>query len=577
MSSKRPRLTDERVQELARRETVKHLSGQRLDRIYREVPVRTVWSSSVPRNYFEPTSRASITGWMRSVEHQKLFGSGAGTQPLLVNNPALHSGVQAAFTPLAFGELSSSVVATMRRNIGDAQHSSWLATRQGLARIRNRNDDPLNKRRLEVVPWGACVAYPSALVDNPGDATQRCRRGLVRAPTPDIQHPWFSSGCIPLFYMDAPTPYNYPLPTVTHGVDRHGDSVYSKFRELKICIEPFPYLNNVNGEGNWTNESHGDFFTYNLDPQPWARVIIFKMKRNFNSDAHQGGLFPPIFPRAAGASSFTDGRETVQSDVTYDTPQYGQMCRTWPSSAPGSNFTIIEDFVVDLGRPQLPRLGERHEVRNPTIPDAEPLMSGYGLETPAWNADNTHADAHGILRPLDADGMPHPYNRVVIKREYRDNGRTVSWHHTALDPPSLEAAPPRDERVQPVVMITPDVNPRLQTFGTPSQNVVLDMCEEQMFLTVVTGCHISLRPGITDTAINEGGVNMYPGVQALCGGLDPANICNPALVSVETKWWYADTGINGPPKDVKIVGAVEAVPGVAPRTVMDLDTEATHH
>lgn len=553
-------MSAERVQVLARRETVKHLAGQRIDRCYKEVPVRAAWSDTRPTQYVEPTSRCMISGWIRTTEYQRtLGGNPAAAFPLVISDPA-------AMIPSRFGflaypgmkgagteELSDASKAALRLVMAHSQNSSYLATRHGLARIRDRGQSDVGGGRdFEVVPWGASVTYPSALTDFPAAAALRARYGLIHRPTPDIPWPWFSSGCLPLFYMDAPTPWAWPTPTVTHGVDRFGPSVYSKFRELKLVLEPFPYLNNLT-----TNKTLPEFFRYHLDPKPWARVIIFKQKRRAQlSSVHTQALFPPIFPNAAIGSSHNSERQTTFGDVTYDTPVHGHMAKNWPSDAPESPFVIIEDFVVNFKPVDLPRFGERHVQETLVEGGTEKVFANYGQIDPISVHAETRVDSHGFLRPVDADGIPHTWDKVVIKRVYNDNGREVSWHHTGLNAPMREGLPPTDDRVPITLMESTDTNPRVRAPDQSTDFVELDMCDEQMFITVISGCHITQRAAITPRpahTVDE--VNMYPGVQGThIGVLDPANTCNPVMVSIETKWWYADQGITGPPRDIQLGG-----------------------
>lgn len=563
MDRKRAR-AEERVQQLARRETVKHLTGQRVDRIYREVPIRSAWSASVPTTFVEPTSRFCWTGWIRNRDYRTAFGTPG--PPVVDGDPARgwgngHYDIRQVGTSIATDYT--------RKHVGQSQNSSFIATRHGLCRMVRRPDTAGNSGAFSILPFGCATTYPSWFEASPGGSIPQ--GSYVLAPTAENPHGFIGSGCLPVFFMDSPTPWSPPVPPVTLGVDRFGPTVYSKFRSLKITIEAFPFLNNW-GTGSpslprWANSTPQEFFKYAPMPKPWARVILFKRKSVASEDPLRHNVFPPIFPPTPIGSSMDESRTTSHSDITYDTPAYGNMAKRFPSTVDGSPFVILEDFVVELGSSEMPRLGERHQATGfagstSTDGPGDHVMVGYGGSGPITMgglADVSYVTGDGFLRPRDADGIPHCTQKAVIERTYNDNGRTVQWSHTGMDPRAHEGIAPRNPPIRPSVVADSGTNPRVYTTDASNSTggVVnayeIDLCREELFVTVITGTHLRAGPNKTD-ALNPP-ADIFPGVQQLAWGMDPASSCTPAIVSIETKWWYTDPGITVPPSQVKITDA----------------------
>lgn len=548
------------VATVARNDAVKRLRGQKVSRIFKEVSIRSEWSASAPHHFVEPTSRANLTGWMRDREYRRTFGTDG--PPVVDADPSLcttASGHYEVFDSASGAPTVAQIRDKVRKHVGQANHSSFIATRYGLCRFRNRVPVHGENREgaFELVPWGAPTVYPSAWCENSTSSAYRLHRGVIVKPTADHPHPYIGSGCLPIFFHDCPSPYSFPTPPITEGVDRFGPRVMSKFRELKIHIEPFSYTTTAGGTAV-DNTKLATLLRKAIDPKPWARVIIFKRSRDYADESTHHTLFPPIFPDVPVGSSMNESRSTALSDVTFDTPMHANRVRYFPSSVPGSKFVILEDFVVDLMPDKLP---DRGQFSAPAAGGA--AMSSYGLSTPSSSSYAQGFDNGELLTMLDSDGLPHHFKRTTITRQYRDNGRFISFEHTGMDPRPNEAVPPRNSNVRPVWMHNAGTDPAPAVNGGPSQwDIELDMCNEEMFVTVVTGAYLTCVDGVA-----SGPAADYPGVQSKVSLLDPRSVCGPALVSIETNWWYADAGIDGPPRDYKWVdaGGTEVQVQVAPR------------
>lgn len=551
------------VAHVARNEAVKRLRGQKVSRVFKEVSIRNVWSAANPHGFVEPTSRANLTGWIRDREYRTVFGT-AGP-PVVDADPALHTAASGHFEPFNIGGVGgvpswSDVAGQVRKHVGQSNHSSFIATRYGLCRFRNRV--PLNEGqgRFELIPWCAPTVFPSAWVDNSAVTTLRLGKGVIVRPTADHPHPFIGSGCLPVFFHDCPSPYSFPIPPITEGVDRFGPRVMSKFRELKIHIEPFSYTTTATGFPTVPNQTVRAMLRKSIDPKPWARVIIFKRKKDYDNSMSNHTLYPPIFPEVPVGSSLSESRTTALSDVTIDTPMHSNRVRYWPSSVPGSMFTILEDFVVDLVPDKLPDRGDAQAGSTA----AGSVFAGYGTVNPSYTSGAHTFDSAELNTRVDSDGLPHHFKRTTISRHYRDNGRFISFEHTGMDPRTHEGIPPRNPNVRPVMLQDAGTDPIPHLLGgnTGERDIELDMCTEEMFVTVVTGAYLTLANGASGVPETD-----YPGVQQKISVLDPRSVCGPALVSVETNWWYADAGIDGPPRDFKWVdtGGNEVQVEVAPR------------
>lgn len=546
------------VAHVARNEAVKRLRGQKVSRTMKEVSIRFDWTAAFPSMFVEPTSRANLTGWIRDREFRTAFGTPG--PPVVDADPALHtaaSGHYEPFTVTSSLPTWSQVQDKVRKHVGQNNHSSYIATRYGLSRVRNRVPKGEHAAgAFEIIPWGAPTVFPSAWCEFGGGMS--LKKGVIVRPTADHPHPYIASGCIPVFFHDCPSPYSFPIPPITEGVDRFGPRVMSKFRELKIHIEPFSYTTHLTGDTAVDNTMMRTMLRKNIDPKPWARVIIFKRRPGWQDDATQHTLFPPIFPPVPVGSSLSESRTTAVSDVTVDTPMHSNKVRYWPSSVPGSMFQILEDFVVDLVPDKLPDRGQMSTGST----SADHLFRGYGTVHASSSLASNAFDSAELLTPLDSDGLPHHFKKVTITRQYRDNGRFISFEHTGMDPRSHEGVPPRNPNIRPTLLVdaATDPHPHIQG-GNADNGVELDMCQEELFVTVVTGAYLTLVNGVA-----PGGAE-YEGVQQKISVLDPRSVCGPALVSIETNWWYADAGIDGPPRDFKWVdaGGSEVQVQVAPR------------
>lgn len=548
------------VATVARNEAVKRLRGQKVSRIMKEVAIRKDWSVAAPTSFVEPTSRANLTGWIRDREFRTVFGT-AGP-PVVDADPASHTAASGHYEPFDVVTIPTvaQVQAKVRKHVGQNNHSSFIATRYGLCRFRNRVAVTMGNGAFELIPWGAPTVFPSAWCDRSNQANSRLTKGVIIKPTADHPHPYIASGCIPVFFHDAPSPYSFPIPPITEGVDRFGPRVMSKFRELKIHIEPFSYTSKGADFGNnMDNTRIHNMLRRSIDPKPWARVIIFKRRSGWQDSPHQHTLYPPLFPQVPIGSSLSESRTTALSDVTIDTPCHGARVRYWPSSVPGSMFQILEDFVVDLQPDKLPDRG--YFMSQGQV--ADDLFTAYGTSGSSRTINSNAFDNSELHTPVDADGLPHHFKRTTITRQYRDNGRFVSFEHTGMDPRSHEGVPPRNPNVKATLLRDAGTDPHLQSYDVGDDtSVELDLCNEELFVTVVTGAYLSLT-----TAVAQGSPEDYPGVQQFISTLDPRSVCGPALVSIETNWWYADAGIDGPPRDFKWVdaGGSEVAVNVAAR------------
>lgn len=549
------------VATVARNDAVKRLRGQKVSRTMKEVAIRKDWTVGAPTSFVEPSSRANLTGWIRDREFRTTFGT-AGP-PVVDADPASHttaSGHYEQFDMALGTPTTADVQSKVRKHVGQNNHSSFIATRYGLCRFRNRVALTQANGAFELIPWGAPTVFPSAWCDFSSAPVLRLGKGVHIKPTADHPHPYIGSGCIPVFFHDCPSPYSFPVPPITEGVDRFGPRVMSKFRELKIHIEPFSYTSQGAGFGtNLDNTKIRNMLRRNIDPKPWARVIIFKRRAGWQDSSIQHTLFPPLFPSVPIGSSLSESRTTGLSDVTVDTPCHGARVRYWPSSVPGSMFQILEDFVVDLLPDKLPDRG--YFVSQGQVSDD--VFGAYGTAGSSRSINSNAFDNGELHTPVDADGLPHHFRRTTITRQYRDNGRFISFEHTGMDPRSHEGVPPRNPNVRATFLEDAGTDPRVHpNGGTAEKNVELDLCQEELFVTVVTGAYLSLT-----TAVAQGNAEEYPGVQQFISTLDPRSVCGPALVSIETNWWYADAGIDGPPRDFKWVdaGGSEVQVQVAPR------------
>lgn len=552
----------------------KDAQGNRVDRDYSEHSIRTQWSMTNPNDFVEPTSRANLTSWIVP----RLDDS---TYPVPDVNPR-------GLVSIAFAGTDTAAVNQLK----NAQCASFIATRYGLCRIRNRKytvstyAEPQNL--ADIIPWGASSTYLNPLwSDNSNHpiAAQTYFR-------PSQQWPWrfAASGCLPIFYMDQPNPYMKPLPGVLRDEGRFGDSVRSKFRELDITIEEFPYCGRVLENGKWSAQStaalqaRAGLQVMPERPIDHVRIIIFTRKKDRrNPDVGQQPLMPPIFPPAP-AGSFCES-DALPLDSTWDTPAHGEHVMRWPSKHPASPYVIIEDVVMQFPKFKPTGVGmysSRADNGAPSVGagshDATKLFKGYGTATASHaEVDGTEANARATMPHLDADGLPHTNRKLRFRRKYKDMGNKVIWHKKGM----INTHEGLDDGIDQYNPALPDylnTDPRMSqyfTTGVSPGTVDIDMCDRKLFVTVLTGAYLECREqmwvttgGTETTSTQCEGISWatFNNQFGRSWHISPASVCHPALVSIKTKWHYADEALQGRPDQMRVVDDTGATIG---RIVVD--------
>lgn len=619
----------------------KDAEGHREDREYCEKPIRTRDPDLTnPHPYSEPTSRANILSWIiprvstgsfptvAPISTLPASADGTGTTTYLTarytaNIPPTWS--YTLGTPSPGGVVSVTRVARdsdRRAAVVTSMNSSFIATRYGLCRIRERilgsritpapehancgdsnlasvySLDPATVfTASDIVPWGASSMYPSpfqhdvlpALPVGQSYDTTYHHHPTVTSLNATPERPWchMGSGCLPLFYMDQPSPFTAPRATVLRDNTRFGSSVRLKYRELSMTFEYFPMQSLYDDAGRWATS--GQNITHQnvgLHPAPYrsadrVRVILFSRKKQPVGHV-QPQLFPPIFPPVPSDSHFGD--TTWQGDVTYDTPSQGEKVFGFPSTAVGSDFIIHEDVVLRYPKPKR-RLSvnptfSAGALSGSTLSPYQPhkVFANAGRDTSVDGYVSTGATAQGMqmstdsetLHRADADGIPHTRQKMVFYRKFTDDGKTLTWT-PAVGDAEHEMAP----------QLPFDTHPSgVGADGTivkdTGEDIQLDMCERELFVTVVTGAHLECRPFAprTEAPVDAAAIggfrnNCGPYAEYLIASqprstdanigygwrLSPQNVCQPSFVDIRTKVWYADEQFSFAPDEVYTVDA----------------------
>lgn len=618
----------------------KDAEGHREDREYCEKPIRTRDPDLTnPHPYSEPTSRANLLSWIIPRVSTGSFPTVApiSTLPASADGTGTTTYLSARYTAnipptwsYTLGTPSPGGIVPITRVARDSDrraavitgmNSSFIATRYGLCRIRERilgsriTPAPENAQcgdtnlasiysldpasvftASDIVPWGASSMYPSpfqhdvlpALPAGQSFDTTYHHHPTVTSLNATPERPWchMGSGCLPLFFMDQPNPFTAPRATVLRDNTRFGSSVRLKYRELSMTFEYFPMRSMYTPEGTWRmSGSAASHQNVGLAPSPprsadRVRVILFSRKKQPVGHV-QPQLFPPIFPPVPSDSHFGD--TTWQGDVTYDTPSQGEKVFGFPSTAVGSDFIIHEDVVL-----RYPKVKRRLGVTPTQIPGTntanstgyrtEKLFAQAGRDTSVDGFVLTGGDNNSIgmptddatLAPADADGIPHTRQKMVFYRKFTDDGKTLTWT-PAVGDAEHEMAPQLPFDTHPSAVggdgtIVKDTGETIQ----------LDMCDRELFVTVITGAHLECRRFAPRTAAPVdaaaiGGFrnNCGPYAEQLIASqprptdanmgygwrLSPQNVCNPSFVDIRTKVWYADEQFSFAPDEVYTVDA----------------------
>lgn len=553
--------------------------GQREDREYNERAIRRAWSSASPTTFIEPTSRMNMAGWI-------VPRADPTTYPTVRLDPRrtlLHftvPGTAAGFTDEhALGVLKQS------------QYSSWLATRFGLAKIRHRQMNvtvagaPATSILVpDIYVSGAPRSYPHPL--RVGGSFNPATWSQVR-PTPSIPWEHLGSGCLPIFYMDCPTPFMKPLPGIRRNEGRYGDTVRSKFRELTITLEEFPFTHDYQplgvvrtwnlpidetGEPTYTNNGQ---FVEMRDRKPGkARVIIFARKKEKRYGSPDDTcLRPPIFPPTSAGAYRQGVGHTAEGllDITHDTPSMGASVLSFPSSHPDSEFVILEDNVYTFPPFEMAGSGrvEGAADSNAKSYSDQDLFRAYGREHSVVDG-STYAtwDQRATMSNRDADGLPHNTRKIFIKRRYKDMGHKISWQQRG--PLNSHERVGTDVLGVRTCWVNPASNECSFPDSLPSGLIDVDMCDRELFVTVLTGAHLECHGfsvvNAEHTINTVEGVAVSPHQNDYGWRFSPYNVEQPCMVRIRTKWWYADEAISARPDQLRVVDAAGATIG---RVVQD--------
>lgn len=548
------------MQRAVRLWVTKDAEGQRTDREYRECAIRAEADIDNPLPWVEPTSRANAFSWIipRSV-------AGVPGLPTVNTDPRRVANFLTAVARDAINiqpQGSKAHEDEIVRQLMMSQHSSFIATRHGLCRIRSRaytvqSGDPpavITLQRQGIIPWGAASTYPSWF----SAAPQLCTTMLPS--TNNNNHPFVGSGCLPLFFMDQPHPWVPPKPSVLRNKDRFGDTVRLKFRELNLVIEEFPYTGFVSGDA-WNDAVAGPraHLTTAHDREPdRVRIIIFSRPKSKRSpDVGEQILAPPVFPPLPAGSLRADDAQPY--DNTWDTPAHGEKVFTYPSKVKDSFYTIHEDVVLKFPpfkKPGYERVSSSNTT-NPAYPHYAPyLFKDYGTGNVSATEGTTD---RGHFAALDADGLPHTTRKLYFKRRFRDDGRKLSWSVKGMQ--DTHEGTHDDELSQSSSTLLSGASEGILEASSLQESYEIDMCEREMFVTVVTGAYLENRahifPGtpthVEQVTIHTEGENKNAAQALRDWNLSPRNVCHPALVSVHTKMWFADEGMEGRPDDIAVV------------------------
>jgi len=195
------------------------------------------------------------------------------------------------------------------------------------------------------------------------------------------------------------------------------------------------------------------------------------------------------------------------------------------------------------------------------------VFGNHGSETPIQNNNQPPylSTAAGTMAAVDADGLPHTRRRIKFYRKFRDDGRTLSWVSGSGED-QHEMTAPRTEAAE---------TGWVKTDGTLSGTreavpTVVDMCDRELFITVVSGAHLETRQwrngGVTSVVINSEATNLDTSALTLsiadrAWRLSPSNVCMPSLVSIKTKMWYADEPLTSIPRSLTVVNGAGVVTG----------------
>lgn len=559
---------------------VKDADGHRTDRDYSERPIRSFQPTlAEPHPYTEPTSHADLFSWASSTPE-------TGGPPGIRSGARNISQLVSPVSPTSYGDWISDRY--RRAQLVKSQGSSFIATRYGLCRIRERRINPVgDDTRLvtDIVPWGASINYPAGVWPQANTPTDVYPQAMTNIKATN-ESPWphIGSGCMPLFFMDQPHPYMPARASVVRDVDRFGDTVRLKYRELKIVMEEFPFFNSIDpASGFWTpqpptvsGEASRSFGLRPMPPRPAdkVRVILFSRKKHREETKQQrNGLYVPIFPPKPSAGAVGSGHPTLwQADQTYDTPSHGELVFTYPSSAPDSDCVIHEDVVMEYPKyrsDELPHHGVVHRMATETDPVTATAVSSYpyfgspfnsyGSETPRLpgSLPGLYSSGAGMMPALDADGLPHHRRRLVFYRKFNDDGHTLSWTvGSGEDQREMTASRTTDYGAGQVQAASGELRAFTDTV------VKVDMSDRELFVTVVTGAYIESRkwqdPATTSVVIDSGGTVLDTTALTNSIGnrawrLSPANVCMPSLVSIKTKMWYADEPMTSIPRSITVV------------------------
>jgi len=577
---------------------VKDGDGHREDRDFCERPIRPSAATLLdPHPYVEPTSRANLFSWI-------VPRGDSGTDPSVQGFSAVGSISDISDSRNVYYVTSSGTWendANRRQMLMYALSSSFISTRYGLCRIRERTSqltagtvdppvDPTWQHITDIVPWGASSMYPTPFgIDSASDYPQAMSNMKATDEFPWV-HP--GSGCLPLFYMDQPNPYMPARASVVRDYGRFGDSVRLKYRELKMVIEEFPFTNAfTTATGLWVNSvsNPSGFGLIPMPPRPAdrVRVILFSRRRR-SDDEPVRQLYPPVVPPAPSAGTL--GADTWQSDVTYDTPSNGEMLFTWPTD-PSGDFVIHEDVVLEYPpykSHELPHHGvfattntssTSTSMMYPFTPDT--VFSAHGTDGFSYNTASSTAvrpvSGAGTMSHLDADGLPHNRRKITFYRKFNDDGKTLRWVSGSGDG-EHEMTPQR-----PVTTSAAAINsaagatsgvPYIRSYGDGAGEPEIDICERELFVTVLTGAylepHLAVDSGTPSLGVFVNAVADVPVIAEgaahkatghLAWRLAPANVCMPSLVSVKTKMWYADEPLQGVPPTMVVRNAAGVATG----------------
>lgn len=552
--------------------------GQRTDREYFERSIRRPWSLTDPNQFAEPTSRMNLSSWI-------IPRPDAATFPSVHPDPrrVTRFSVPPTTTPPSDTDAIDE--------IAKCQHSSFMATRHGLCKIRRRkvvySAEPQDRFFDDVYVAGCSSRYPAHFAQQTG--VLHLYRGTQARPTDAVPWQFFGSGCLPIFYMDQPMPHIKAMPSIPRDVDRFGDTVRAKFRELRITIEELPFTHTYapGGAREWPpplpasdpESKRAGLVNMQDRPEDKVRIIIFTRKKTHRDVAPtEGAVYPPLFPPAPAGAYLPAGEGRV--DQTTDTPMFGEKVYTYPSDHPDSPFVIVEDVVMEYpkfrmtgqGRGQSTATGGNYA--SSAAYDTDVLFQNYGAEaanTIIPTADRGW-DQRATMSLADADGLPHNMRKIEFVRKYKDDGHKLSWSLNGKQN-DVEMAPAERKVVRPVICGNTGVIVASSP-ATLDAETQIDMCEKELFVTVLTGayleCHAFRAP------VDEGGTPLtlfqvedetpVAGQHTFGWRLSPYNVCAPAMVEISTKMWYSEEGPEGAPSQLRVVDDTGATIG---RVVQD--------